>query len=87
MSEQNVFFFAEDQAEGADKTKDLLGGKGLGLAKMAAAGVAVPPGFTITAEVCHYFMENGNYPEGLGDRVDENVERLETGAEFTNRVV
>ncbi|HKJ85607.1 MAG TPA: PEP/pyruvate-binding domain-containing protein, partial [Spirochaetia bacterium] len=77
MSEQNVFFFAEDQAEGADKTKDLLGGKGLGLAKMAAAGVAVPPGFTITAEVCHYFMENGNYPEGLGDRVDENVERLE----------
>jgi pyruvate,orthophosphate dikinase len=77
MADKNVYFFAEDQAEGADKTKDLLGGKGLGLAKMAAAGVAVPPGFTITAEVCHYFMENGNYPQGLQQEVTDNVERLE----------
>ncbi len=77
MADRNVYFFAEDQAEGAEQTKDLLGGKGLGLAKMAAAGVAVPPGFTITAEVCHHYMEHEEYPKGLDSEVDENVKRLE----------
>jgi pyruvate,orthophosphate dikinase len=78
MADKNVYFFGKEQSEGAEKTKNLLGGKGLGLAKMAAAGVAVPPGFTITAEVCDFYMKHESYPEGLKDEVTENVKRLET---------
>ena len=55
---QMVYFFAQGRAEGDQTMRDLLGGKGAGLAGMAKAGVPVPPGCTITTEVCNLFYEN-----------------------------
>ena len=55
MSEQYIYFFGEGEADGDGSMKDLLGGKGAGLAEMTNAGVPVPPGFTITTAVCRYY--------------------------------
>jgi pyruvate,orthophosphate dikinase len=58
--------------------KDKLGGKGANLAEMTNLGVPVPPGFTISAEVCKIFYDNNRkYPEGLEDEVDRNIQKLE----------
>ena len=56
---QWVYFFGEGKAEGNGKQKELLGGKGAGLAEMTNLGIPVPPGFTITTEVCTYYYANG----------------------------
>ena len=53
-----VYYFGEGHAEGNAKMKDVLGGKGAGLAEMTNIGVPVPPGFTISTEVCTYFYEH-----------------------------
>ncbi len=53
-----VYTFGAGEAEGSSDMRDLLGGKGAGLAEMANLGLPVPPGFTITTEVCAYFYEN-----------------------------
>ena len=55
-----VYSFGGGQADGDGKMKDVLGGKGAGLAEMSRAGVPVPPGFTISTEVCNIFFQNGN---------------------------
>jgi pyruvate, orthophosphate dikinase len=73
--------FGGGSAEGRSKDKALLGGKGANLAEMASLGLPVPPGFTITTEVCRHVMEHGvgNYPDGLDAEVNEalsNVEQL-----------
>ena len=66
-----VYNFGEGKAEGESGLRDLLGGKGAGLAEMARLGLPVPPGFTITTEACAYFYENGKqYPAGLADEVE-----------------
>ena len=58
-----VYSFGADATEGRADMKNLLGGKGANLAEMANLGLPVPPGFTITTEVCTYFYANGrNYP-------------------------
>ncbi len=62
--------------DGSDK--DLLGGKGAGLARMTSLGLPVPPGFTITTEVCRSTMASGEVPASLWSEVDEAVARLET---------
>jgi pyruvate, orthophosphate dikinase len=61
MAKQNkyVYFFGGGKAEGNGKLKDLLGGKGAGLAEMSSSGVPVPPGFTVTTDVCRYYYANG----------------------------
>ncbi|HEU4556806.1 MAG TPA: pyruvate, phosphate dikinase [Longimicrobium sp.] len=84
MSSQYVYFFGAGQTEGDGKMKDLLGGKGAGLAEMARIGVPVPPGFTITTEVCRLYLQGDAYPEGLREQVDASVRRLEeaTGKTF-----
>src|SRR6185436_932270 len=65
-------------AEGNGSQKDLLGGKGAGLAEMSRLGIPVPPGFTLTTEVCSVYQENqGSYPEGLEDEVEEHLRRVE----------
>ena len=65
-----VYGFGGGKAEGRSKMRNLLGGKGANLAEMANLGLPVPPGFTITTEVCTYFYENGKrYPETLRDDV------------------
>src|SRR6478672_11939870 len=73
-----VYYFGDGHAEGNAKMKDLLGGKGAGLAEMTNIGVPVPPGFTISTEVCTYFYEHGkSYPPDLRDSVAENLARVE----------
>ncbi len=61
--------------DGSDK--DLLGGKGSGLARMTSLGLPVPPGFTITTDVCRYFMKTSEVPSDLWDQVDQAIERVE----------
>src|SRR5437868_9414093 len=66
-----VYSFGGGAAEGRADMKDLLGGKGAGLAEMSSLGLPVPPGFTITTEVCtHFYAHNGSYPEELAAQVD-----------------
>src|SRR5262245_19908369 len=76
-----VFDFAEDSGGG----RELLGGKGIGLAEMTALGVPVPDGFTITTEACRaYLAGDGDVPASLDDEVDEHIAALEkrTGKGF-----
>ena len=73
-----VYFFGGGKAEGKSEMKELLGGKGANLAEMTSLGVPVPPGFTITTEVCAAFYENkNNYPDTLDAEVDATLDKLE----------
>ena len=73
-----VYYFGEGHAEGNAAMKEILGGKGAGLAEMTNIGVPVPPGFTISTEVCTYFYANGGrYPAELQRAVEENLARVE----------
>ena len=76
----HLYDFAD--ADGSDR--DLLGGKGAGLAEMTGLGLPVPPGFVITTDVCRHTMETREMPDDLWDQVDEAIERLEgkTGRRF-----
>jgi pyruvate,orthophosphate dikinase len=66
-----VYTFGDGKAEGASEMRDLLGGKGANLAEMANLGLPVPPGFTITTEVCTYFYAHQrSYPADLADAVE-----------------
>ncbi len=66
-----VYSFGDGRAEGKVGDKNLLGGKGANLAEMSALGLPVPPGFTITTEVCtHFYANNRSYPAELQDQVD-----------------
>ena len=77
-SAKMVYFFGSGKAEGNAKMKELLGGKGANLAEMSALGIPVPPGFTITTEVCTHFMKtNGKYPKGLKAEVDAALKKVE----------
>ncbi|MCK7495316.1 MAG: hypothetical protein MZW92_32685 [Comamonadaceae bacterium] len=65
-------------SEGYGKSKNLLGGKGVGLAEMANLKIPIPPGFTITTEVCTAFYENkGRYPQGLKEQVAKALQKME----------
>lgn len=78
MANKMVYFFGGGKGEGDAKMKNLLGGKGANLAEMAKLGVPVPPGFTITTEVCtHYYQNKKKYPAGLKDKVAEAMRRIE----------
>jgi len=72
-----VFGFGEGKAEGDPTRKDVLGGKGAGLAEMTSLGLPVPPGFTISTDACRGFTSQGKMPEGLAPAVDEALARLE----------
>ena len=73
-----VYFFGAGKAEGDGEWRDLLGGKGAGLAEMTKIGLPVPAGFTISTETCDYFYKNGKkYPSELKKEVLANVARLE----------
>ena len=73
-----VYHFAQGQAEGQGDMKDLLGGKGAGLAEMTRIGLPVPAGFTITTEACdHFYKHEKKYPESLKAEVAEHLTRLE----------
>ncbi len=74
MEKKRIYFFEE----GSAKMKDLLGGKGANLAEMRRIGLPVPPGFTITTEVCReYYAVGGKFPEGLEEEIIEAMHKLE----------
>ncbi|MGO9741729.1 MAG: pyruvate, phosphate dikinase [Roseiarcus sp.] len=80
-----VYSFGAEKAEGRGAMKNLLGGKGANLGEMAALGLPVPPGFTITTEVCTYFYANKQtYPTDLTQQVEEAIAAVErqTGRKF-----
>jgi pyruvate,orthophosphate dikinase len=80
-----VYFFGNNQTEGDASGKFILGGKGANLAEMSKIGIPVPPGFTISTEVCKEFNDNKQkYPETLEKEVVSNLEKLEkaTGKKF-----
>ena len=73
-----VYYFGDGKADGAGGMKPLLGGKGANLAEMTRIGLPVPPGFTITTEVCTYFSENKRtYPRGLEVQVEAALAKVE----------
>ncbi len=73
-----VYFYGAGKAEGKGTDKELLGGKGAGLAEMTKIGLPVPAGFTITTEACDMFYKLGRkFPKGLDAEVREHVKRLE----------
>src|SRR5689334_8041188 len=73
-----VYYFGDGKADGGGNMKPLLGGKGANLAEMARIGLPVPPGFTITTEVCTYFSENKRtYPKGLEAEVEAALAKVE----------
>lgn len=74
-----IYFFGGEKCEGDAKMKNLLGGKGAGLAEMSRIGLPVPPGFTITTEVCTFYNNNGlKYPENLEKDVEKAMIEIET---------
>ncbi|HXG58436.1 MAG TPA: pyruvate, phosphate dikinase [Thermoanaerobaculia bacterium] len=76
--EKYVYYFGDGHAEGNAKMKELLGGKGAGLAEMTNIGVPVPPGFTISTAACTWFYEHGRrFPPELKEQVEENLARVE----------
>jgi len=79
MSDQKyVYFFAANQSEGKAEMKNLLGGKGANLAEMCNIGVPVPPGFTISTEVCtEYYKNDRQYPAALKAQVEESIAKTE----------
>src|SRR4051812_49181758 len=81
MPAKYVYAFGGGSAEGDGAQKNLLGGKGAGLAEMSRLGIPVPPGFTITTEVCTFYQDHdGSYPGSLESEVAEQLARLETQA-------
>ena len=73
-----VYFFGAGQTDGSAEMRSLLGGKGANLAEMTSLGIPVPPGFTISTETGRLYHENGNqYPDGLDEQIDENLQKLE----------
>ena len=72
------YFFGDGRAEGRGDMKDLLGGKGAGLAEMTNLGIRVPSGFTITTEACIEYYKNGKaYPDGMWDETLEHLHKVE----------
>src|SRR3989454_1990432 len=83
-AKKHVFFFGNGKADGDRTMRDTLGGKGAGLAEMTNAGLPVPPGFTISTDVCSvYYAEKGRIPASIEAEVAENLRKLEKAAGAT----
>src|SRR5450631_4463539 len=74
---QYTFFFGGGSAEGNGKMKDVLGGKGAGLAEMTNVGLPVPPGFTIQTEACREYMKTGKTSDGVQKEMLAALKQLE----------
>ena len=73
-----VYFFGDGKAEGTGTMKELLGGKGSGLAEMTNLKISVPAGFTITTEACvEYFRTKMRYPAGMWDQALQGLRQVE----------
>src|SRR6266702_6262861 len=82
--ERWVYSFGLGRADGSAAMRDILGGKGAGLAEMANLGLPVPPGFTISSKLCVSYVETGSFPDGLREEVERHLKQLEqaTGKKF-----
>src|SRR3954453_7842108 len=83
-----VYYFGDGHADGTGAMKPLLGGKGANLHEMTRIALPVPPGFTITTEVCSYFYDHGRaYPPQLRAQIAAAMTKIETstGKEFGDR--
>jgi pyruvate,orthophosphate dikinase len=78
--ERFVYSFGKGRADGSAAMRDILGGKGAGLAEMANLGLPVPPGFTISAKVCIEYLERGDFPRELKEEVGRHLKQLERAA-------
>src|SRR5436190_10882256 len=77
-STRYVYYFGDGKADGGGQMKPLLGGKGANLAEMTRIGLPVPPGFTITTEVCSYYYNNRRtYPRELEEQVETALAKVE----------
>jgi pyruvate,orthophosphate dikinase len=75
--ERWVYAFGRGRADGSAAMRDILGGKGAGLAEMANLGLPVPPGFTISARLCLRYLESGAFPDELPEEIDHHLKQLE----------
>jgi len=75
--ERWVYAFGNGRADGSAAMRDILGGKGAGLAEMANLGLPVPPGFTLSARLCITYLEQGTFPDELREEVDRHLKQLE----------
>jgi pyruvate, orthophosphate dikinase len=73
-----VYSFGQGRADGTAAMKDVLGGKGAGLAEMTTIGIPVPPGFTIASNLCVLYLESHQFPKRLQPQVENALQRLET---------
>ena len=79
-----VYFFGDGKADGNRSMRDTLGGKGAGLAEMTSAGLPVPPGFTISTDVCSlYYREKGRIPTAVDQQIADCLKKLEKAAGAT----
>ena len=74
---KHVYFFSKGQTDGDRDMRSLLGGKGANLAEMTRLGVPVPPGFTVTTEVCRHHLLTHHLPDGVEEQVADAIKRLE----------
>jgi pyruvate, orthophosphate dikinase len=81
-SQPVVYFFGQGRADGTAAMKDVLGGKGAGLAEMTNLGIPVPPGFTIAASLCITYLDTRQFPPWLRSQVETSLQRIEAA---TNR--
>ncbi len=73
-----VYQFGNGKAEGNRNQTDLLGGKGANLNEMSGIGLPVPPGYTLTTEACHYYVDHdGDWPEGMDEQVEDGLRHIE----------
>jgi len=73
-----IYKFGDGYAEGSRDQTDLLGGKGANLNEMSSIGLPVPPGYTITTEACHYFVDHdGEWPSGMEEQVLSGIQHIE----------
>ncbi|HSB44409.1 MAG TPA: pyruvate, phosphate dikinase, partial [Nitrospira sp.] len=78
MAKKYVYYFGDGKAEGTSNMKELLGGKGAGLAEMTNLGISVPPGFTISTEACvEYYKQGKKYPPGMWEAALQSLKRVE----------
>lgn len=77
MNTRDVYFFGDGQADGSAAMADVLGGKGANLAEMTNLGIPVPPGFTISAKLCHHYLSNGSVPDDVRAQTHEALARVE----------
>ena len=73
-----VYFFGQGRADGTAAMKDVLGGKGAGLAEMTTIGIPVPPGFTIACNLCLHYLESRQFTKRVRSQVEDALQRLES---------